>query len=300
MHPSPWSSVCVACGAPRKRGVLCEACVCGLVDDEVCPEQIVSKARSPEPGHENAWLIDGFGVPHTVSVLSAAPPHLRTVQLGRRPSSDVQICERTISQLHATLEHRPLSNAWFVVDVDSDNGVFVGADRVPRRFPLERGDRIWLGRRVGFVFIPLEACHLDDARADIEWVRPGSFSGDTVGDDGTTQGPTLKVHGVTEGGAVCVVGRDRIALSELEYELILTLHRRLLDEVHKDETVRGFVPAGYLLEALSWRSEAPTHANLRGLVKKLRKKLADRDPPIDVIASQQGLGYRLARVIEVD
>ena len=41
--------------------------------------------------------------------------------------------ERTVSQLHANLEHRPLSNAWFIVDVGSDNGVFVNDDRVPRR-----------------------------------------------------------------------------------------------------------------------------------------------------------------------
>jgi len=32
MDPSGWSSVCVACGAPRERGVLCAACARGLVE----------------------------------------------------------------------------------------------------------------------------------------------------------------------------------------------------------------------------------------------------------------------------
>jgi hypothetical protein len=300
MNASSWSSVCVACGAPRERGVLCAACARGLVDEELCAEQVVSRVPAPLPGMENAWLIDGFGFPHTVAVPTTAPSHLRTVQLGRGRDSDVQVCDRTVSQTHALLEHRPLSNAWFVVDAGADNGVFVGADRVPRRFPLERGDRLFLGRRAGFLFIPLDAADLPAARADVEWLRATGWTGDTVGDDSGEVAVPIRVHAVTEGGAVCVIGRERVALSELEYELLLTLHRRFVDDEGKDDAVRGFVPAAQLLEALSWRSEAPTHGNLRGLVKKLRKKLADRDPPVDVIASQQGLGYRLARPLIVD
>jgi len=312
MDPSGWSSVCVACGAPRERGVLCAACARGLVDDEqrgeLCAEQFISRARGPQPGMENAWLVDGFGFPHTVSVPTAAPAHLRTVQLGRGAGCDVQVCDPTVSHTHALLEHRPLSNAWFVVDAGADNGVFVasdagsgsGRDRVPRRFPLERGDRVFLGRRAGFVFIPLEAKDIEAARADVDWLRARGWTDDTVGDSSGDIATSIRVHAVTEGGAVCVIGRERVALSELEYELLATLHRRFVDDDGKDDAVRGFMPAAQLLEALSWRSEAPTHANLRGVVKKLRKKLADRDPPTDVIASQQGLGYRLARPLVVD
>lgn len=296
----PFHLRCVACGAPRARGVLCVACAHGLVVDDVCAEQIGSRERSPERGHENAWLVDGFGVPHTVSVPTMAPAQLRTVPLGRSKKSDVWVFERTVSHTHAMLEHRALSNAWFVVDTGSDNGVYVGDDRVPRRFPLERGDRVFLGRRVGFVFVPLDDVDIDAARADLEWLRAHSFDGDTVGDSTGEVSAKIKVVAVTEGGAVCVIGRDKVALSELEYELVATLHRRYVDDVGKDASARGFVPAAQLLEALSWQSEAPTHSNLRGLVKKLRKKLADRDPPVDVIESQQGLGYRLARAIVVE
>jgi DNA-binding response OmpR family regulator len=117
----------------------------------------------------------------------------------------------------------------------------------------------------------------------------------TVGDAGVDETTPLKIVAVTEGGAIATYAGERVQLSELEYELIVVLHQRFSDERDVDPAARGFVPAQQLLEKLSFTSEAPTHANLRGLVRKLRKKLAD----IDVVESRQGLGYRLARAISV-
>ncbi len=138
------------------HGLLCAGCAVGLVSDDVCPEQIRSDAVVGA-GASNAFLVDGFGVPHalvvapTVPGMPIAPSHnCRTV--GRSSHCAVAIAERTVSLTHATFEYRPLSNAWFVVDAGSENGVFVNGDRVPRRFPLESRDRVMLGRRLGFVF----------------------------------------------------------------------------------------------------------------------------------------------------
>lgn len=302
---------CLGCGAPRERGFLCVACADRLIHDDgrsdargdvrggLCAEQITSRPVLVDGVCARAWLVDGFGVPHAIAVPKKAAPTLQTITIGRRRDSDVQIAERTISALHATLEYRPLSNAWFVVDAGSDNGVFVDDDRVPRRFPLEPGDRIMLGRRLGLLFVPIDDVDTDAADTALSWWREQGFVGDTSGDSGGADAISLRVSAVTEGGAVASWAAERVSLSELEYELLVCLHRRFVDDDGLDDSVRGFVPAALLLETLRFKSEAPTHANLRGLVRKLRRKLADGDPPVDVIESRQGLGYRLARPIQL-
>ena len=300
---------CWSCGAVRERRarVLCDACVDGVVAGvvagdggaggavELCPEQISARRARPEHGHHNAFLVDAFGQPHALSVPTSAAAPFRTVSIGREKKSDLMIAERTVSLRHAQLEHRPLSNAWFVVDNGSENGVRVGDDVVPRRFPLEPGDRVYVGRRVGFVFVVIDDDDVDAVVAELQSLEQQSWSEDTVGDAGSKDVAALKVAVVTEGGGVATVGRARVSLTELEVELLVQLHQRYIDDDDKDAAARGFVPAAVLLDVLSFRSEAPTHANLRGLVRKLRKKLADHDDAVDVIESRQGLGYRLAR-----
>ncbi|MDP2341249.1 MAG: FHA domain-containing protein [Deltaproteobacteria bacterium] len=290
---------CVTCQAPRTRGVLCDVCAGGLVPDDLCPEQIGGRDARPDHSANNCWLVDGYGQPHTLAVPTSAASPFRTLSIGRDKKSELWIAERTISLTHASLEHRPLSNAWFVVDHGSDNGVFVNDDRVPRRFPLEPGDRIFLGRRVGFVFMPIEGKDVDAAADEAQFLAAQSWSEDTVGDASVVDVVPLKISIVSEGGAVASWGAERAVLTELEYELIATLHKRMIDDVDVDAAARGFVPAAILLEALTFRSEAPTHANLRGLVRKIRRKLADRDDAVDLIESRQGLGYRLARSLVI-
>jgi hypothetical protein len=114
--------------------LLCDAC-CVDVDD-LCPEQFTARVALPTTPGANAFLFDGFGTPHVVSV--SMP--ITSATIGRARTSDICIAERTVSQHHATLEYRPLSNAWYVVDGGSDNGTFVNTDRVARKFPLERAD----------------------------------------------------------------------------------------------------------------------------------------------------------------
>lgn len=290
-------ATCIACSNARTCGLLCAVCARGLVVDDVCPEQFSARSTQLVPGATNAWLVDGFGTPHCITVPKDAPVQLRSLSVGRARSSDVCVAERTISTSHALLEYRPLSNAWFIVDCGSDNGVFVNDDRVPRRFPLEPFDRVFLGRRIGFVFVPIDDVDVPAAAAELQWWRTQSWTDDTMGDVGAADAAPLRIAAVTEGGAVASWGAERVTLSELEYELIVTLHRHFVDDEGLDAGARGFVPATLLLETLTFRSEAPTHANLRGLVRKLRRKLVDSEHATDVIESRQGLGYRLARPI---
>lgn len=291
---------CFACqSAPRVTGVLCARCIDAVARaaNEMCPEQITSRLAGPSAGAaaHNAWLIDGFGVPHTIAVDDRPGA---TANVGRARRSDVCVAERTVSQAHALFEYRARSNVWFVLDADSENGTYVNDDRVERRFPLESGDELFVGRKVGFVFVPL----VDDedlARAAdaLRWLKAQMPSIPTRADAGIDGGVQLKVSAVTEGGAIAAWGEERAQLSELEYELLTLLHARFVAESALGPDVRGFVPAAQLLEKLSFVTEAPTHANLRGLVRKVRRKLAGGDPPLDVIESRKGLGYRLARPI---
>src|SRR5687767_10586344 len=104
---------CVACRTDdRVRGLLCATCAEGLISDDVCPEQIGARVQEPQAGAANAWLIDGFGMPHTVAVRTP----ISTATIGRARTCDVAIAERTVSLAHASLEYRARSNAWIVVD----------------------------------------------------------------------------------------------------------------------------------------------------------------------------------------
>jgi len=268
---------------------LCTECANGLVLDELCPEQFTARATSPMVDAANAWLIDGYGIPHTITLR----PPITTATIGRARTCDVCIADRTISQAHASLEYRQRSNAWFAVDSGGDNGVFVNDDRVTHKFPLEPRDRVFLGRRVGFVFMPLDPDVIDEALRELHWLRASELNEPTMGDAGVDDDVPLQIAAVTEGGAIARFKSERVQLSELEYELLVVLEKAWREQENVDAVARGFVPASRLLETLSFVSEAPTHANLRGLVRKLRKKLVE----LDVIESRQGLGYRIARPV---
>jgi hypothetical protein len=298
------SQDCIACGrAPRARGLLCNECAqsLGSVDD-LCPEQITAALKElPDRARAQhaALLVDAFGVAHVVGVGN------ESATIGRSRTSDLCIAVKTVSIAHALLEHREKSGAWFIADAQSENGTFVNEEPVTRRFPLEPLDRISFGRGVSFVFVPVGDADTDGA-ADVERVAEALRSQhrepsmDTRRDLRFDDGRPLKVRAVTEGGAVAMWGASKVQLSELEYELLFVLEKRRRDELALDAAVRGFVPASHLLDVLSFKSEAPTHANLRGLVRKVRIKLAEGDPSLDVIESKKGLGYRMARALDLE
>jgi hypothetical protein len=290
---------CLLCDdAPRTRGLLCAGCAEGLPTEGLCPEQVRARLEVPPTRGDSALLLDGFGVAHVVAVHHARGP-IATATLGRSGTSDLAVAEATVSLAHALLEHRERSGAWFLVDEASENGTWVGDDRVERRFPLEHGDRISLGRRVALRFLPLDDESLPRAHQALIWQRAQEPLVPTRGDDAQAHEGRVRVIGATEGGAVAAVGDARVPLTELEYELVLVLARRRADDEGVDEAARGFVPSAQLLDALSWQTEAPTNNNLRGLVRKVRRKLGDCQPPVDVIESRKGLGYRLVPTVEL-
>ena len=236
------------------------------------------------------FLVDAFGVLHSIVV---EPPLAPLALIGRAAGEDLSLAESTVSLRHASLEHRARSGAWFVVDERSENGTFVNSERVIGRFPLEHGDLIFFGRRVGFrVLLPSS----DDARGAL-WSQlchqRANKARVQTRVDGEPDPRAVYLRAATEGGAVAALGDDVVQLSELEYELLAVLKQRF-DDDNAHEDVRGFVPADQLLEVLSFHADVPVHNNLRVLVRKLRKKFAALHPPHDIVASKKGLGYRAA------
>jgi DNA-binding response OmpR family regulator len=155
---------------------------------------------------------------------------------------------------------------------------------------------VFFGRRAGFVFYPLDDDSLPRAVRQLRWWRAQAHRVPTRADAPVADPPlTLRVSAVTEGGAVCSWGDERVQLSELEYELLVVLWRQWVHDDQADEAARGFVPWSQLIDELAFHSEAPTHNNLRVLVRKVRRKLAQCEPPVDVIESRKGLGYRVAQ-----
>jgi pSer/pThr/pTyr-binding forkhead associated (FHA) protein len=66
----------------------------------------------------------------------------RSVVLGRSKECDVQVADANVSRRHAEL--RQEGSSWWVVDLDSTNGLEVNGKRV-QRAKLADGDRITLG-----------------------------------------------------------------------------------------------------------------------------------------------------------
>jgi pSer/pThr/pTyr-binding forkhead associated (FHA) protein len=76
------------------------------------------------------------------------------VHVGRGTQNDVVVPDESVSDQHASI--RRLGAAWYVVDVDSTNGTYVGGERITGQAPLIEGSDVRFGG-VKFIFHPSEA-----------------------------------------------------------------------------------------------------------------------------------------------
>lgn len=70
----------------------------------------------------------------------------RKLVLGRDPRCGCPLEDPAISGLHAVIEHGP--QGWFVQDMNSLNGTWVGNQKVQGSYPLRPGDTLRLGGTV--------------------------------------------------------------------------------------------------------------------------------------------------------
>jgi pSer/pThr/pTyr-binding forkhead associated (FHA) protein len=120
-------------------------------DDAPAAEQIEAGATmvyKPKAagGPTEAVSAEELGVVReTVTLTVDGEPHeldKRRVVLGRSKECDIQLGDPNVSRRHA--EVRQEGTAYWIVDLESTNGVEVNGERTPRA-KLEHGDRIVLG-----------------------------------------------------------------------------------------------------------------------------------------------------------
>jgi hypothetical protein len=99
-----------------------------------------------KPVAEEGELPDEVGVaPEEVAIVLDGARHevaKRKVMIGRGKECDIQVLDPNVSRRHAEL--RQEGTAYWIVDLDSTNGVEVNGKRL-KRAQLENGDRITLG-----------------------------------------------------------------------------------------------------------------------------------------------------------
>lgn len=75
-------------------------------------------------------------------------PMVGKLVVGRDPGCDIVIDNKLVSKRHAMIQK--IKNDFFITDLDSTNGTFVNAERVPsgKYLKIEPGDRIKVGKIV--------------------------------------------------------------------------------------------------------------------------------------------------------
>ncbi len=105
---------------------------------------MIYKPRAQEPSEDGS--VEDAGVEREVAVLSWDGKRLRVekrqVVLGRSRECDIQVEDGNVSRRHAEL--RQEGTSYWIVDLDSTNGLEVNGKRV-KRAKLEPGDRFTVG-----------------------------------------------------------------------------------------------------------------------------------------------------------
>ncbi len=118
-------------------------------DEEAGQGHIITRALErelkPEP-HEDGFVI----VLLRGKVLGRAWPCRDRLIIGRDPRAEITVADDSVSRRHARVE-RGDDGSWWIVDLDSRNGVYLNGHSV-QRAAMRPGDRIHIGERCIFKF----------------------------------------------------------------------------------------------------------------------------------------------------
>ncbi|HET7583531.1 MAG TPA: FHA domain-containing protein [Gemmatimonadaceae bacterium] len=129
-----------------------------------------------------------------VGIPSRAEIHTALVYVGRGDHNDIVLADESVSETHATLQKR--EDGWYVVDLDSTNGTYVGGRRIQGAQRLEGAPDIRFGG-LKFIFRPVEdASRTPAARAAaggtrVIAARPGARAAARAG--AISEPPTAEV-----------------------------------------------------------------------------------------------------------
>ncbi len=292
------------CPVCRQRsaavGVLCEECRDELSSPiKIAPEQIQLHAGRPTM----AALVDLWGRPHRLDP--------RTL-IGRQVDGQgLAILEPSVSRHHA---HVLLDgDEWSMRDLGSANGTFSDDRLIDATTPIKDRDRVRFGH-IAFYFIQditqLPAPKM--GRTMTATIRPldramvipppPTFSAGDPNDDEeerTDVGlPTLRfrMHEPTGGGGGLIeVDGKQVQLTTTQFELMALMIRRMSNESHQPELVRGFVRSSELIADLSWDTREPSENHVKQLVRRVRRALIKSEIG-DLIESRHRFGYRLRAI----
>ncbi len=290
---------CVVCRTePAAVGLLCEGCRGDVAAPlGLLPQQILATiARPTDDG-----LVDQWGQPHRLETSTLIG---RTLEgLG------IMLLEASVSRHHARIERS--AKGWTVRDLGSANGTFLNEVQLTDTAELRHGDRLEIGS-VGFYFVaglgdaaPIAVDPavittvqaVDRLRAKHNDVATGDFSQGEETQAGLPRIPIKIVEPTGGGGGVLEIGDIAVQLSMNQVELLTVLVRRMKEEAHQSEQVRGFVRSSELLATLSWDTRAPDENHIKQLVRRARRQMV-RAGLGDLIESRQRFGYRLRAIPE--
>lgn len=251
--------------------MLCTAHGVAIAAPGITSEQIFSRVQNPI-----AALVDAWGIAHAIGDGS---------KIGRDPRVDVAVLHASVSSEHASMKHD--AGKWYIVDNSSRNGTEVEGTRITEQ-ELPNGAMIRLGD-VKFYFWP-EALPKSEPPRGSGRTAPTRrdelvFSAKVV----SPRGNQLDLRQRVDGG-VLRIGESAIELAAMEFGLLQLL-------VERRRTVTdpelAYVAWHEIADALSFRSVQADSENVRELVHRVRRKLANVQAD-DLIESKRGVGYRLA------
>lgn len=279
--------------------MLCEECRDELSSPiKITPEQIQLHAGRPTM----AALVDLWGRPHRLDP--------RTL-IGRQVDGQgLAILEPSVSRHHA---HVLLDgDEWSMRDLGSANGTFSDDRLIDTTTPIKDRDRVRFGH-IAFYFIQditqLPAPKM--GRTMTATIKPLDRSmvmpppptfpiGDPNEEEERTDVglPTMKfrMHEPTGGGGGLIeVDGKQVQLTTTQFELMALMIRRMSNEAHQPELVRGFVRSSELIADLSWDTREPSENHVKQLVRRVRRALIKSEIG-DLIESRHRFGYRLRAI----
>ena len=277
--------------------MLCEECRDELSSPiHISPEQIQCRVQRPT----TSALVDLWGRIH--------PLEARTL-IGRQiEAQGLAVLEPSVSRHHA---HLTLDGAtWRVRDLGSANGTYLDDKLVEHPATAKTGDRIRFGQ-IAFYLIE-DVANLPIPRLTrtvTTTIKPPNGRAPSTSEDdddafGEDRDRTdiglpqmrFRMHEPTGGGGGLIeVDGKQVQLTTTQFELMALMIKRMAEERHQPELVRGFVRSSELIADLSWDTREPSENHVKQLVRRVRRALLKAEIG-DLIESRHRFGYRLRAI----
>lgn len=275
--------------------MLCEECRDELTSPiKLAPEQLQHVQVTPT---ETA-LVDPWGRPFRLDP---------STMIGRQvEGAGLAILEASVSRSHAAIDRTP--DGWIVKDLGSANGTWIDDKLIEQPTKLSDGDRLRFGH-IAFYFVAdvsdLPAVpkvgrtatwtmRPEDRKLPGTQARGGQHEEETT--DVGLPSMSFKLHEPTGGGGGLIeVDGKQVQLTTTQFELMALMIRRMAQEEHQPELVRGFVRSSELIVDLSWDTREPSENHVKQLVRRVRRALIKSEIG-DLIESRHRFGYRLRAI----